>query len=128
MLQHVTLEVRPADVDACLAFWSRLGFEQVVPPPLLRDRFVWVQRGDTQIHMMPVDDPVTTRRGHAAVVVDDYEGTLRSLREQGSDPQPGEDAWDAPRSFVRDPAGNLVEVMSAPPLPPWPGEPAPAPG
>jgi catechol 2,3-dioxygenase-like lactoylglutathione lyase family enzyme len=128
MLQHVTLEVGPGDVEACLEFWSRLGFEPVVPPPLLRDRFVWVQRGDTQIHMMPVEDPFTTRRGHAAVVVDDYEGTLRSLREQGLDPQPGEDAWDAPRSFVRDPAGNLVEVMSAPPLPPWPGERASARG
>jgi len=27
-----------------------------------------------------------------------------------------------PRSFVRDPAGHLIEVMSAPPHPPWPGE------
>jgi hypothetical protein len=79
MLQHVTLEVTPAQVRDCVAFWELLGFAEVTPPPLLRDRFTWVER----------------------------EGT---------------NAWDAPRSFVRDPAGHLVEVMSRPPQPPWPGE------
>jgi hypothetical protein len=34
----------------------------------------------------------------------------------------GSNAWDAPRTFVRDPAGNLFEVMSKSPQPPWPGE------
>jgi glyoxylase I family protein len=122
MLQHVTLEVGRDQVDACMAFWSQLGFERVTPPPSLRDRFIWVERNGTQIHLMPLDDPVTTDQGHAAVVVDDYEQTLEWLREQGFETRPGSNAWGAPRSFVRDPAGNLVEVMSRPPLPPWPGE------
>jgi catechol 2,3-dioxygenase-like lactoylglutathione lyase family enzyme len=122
MLQHVTLEIHADRLDASLALWARLGFERMEPPPLLRNRFVWVQRGGTQIHLMPLDDPVTTREGHAAVVVDDYEGTLDALREDGYDLRPGTDAWNAPRSFLRDPSGNLVEVMSRAPQPPWPGE------
>ena len=32
-LQHVTLEIRPADIDAEVAFWALLGFEHVDTPP-----------------------------------------------------------------------------------------------
>ena len=120
MLQHVTLEVRVGDVDACLAFWSLLGFERMDPPPLLRDRFVWVGRQGTQIHLMPLDDPRITDQGHAAVVVDDYPATVNALEAAGFETRAGSNAWDAPRTFVREPSGNLIEVMSAPPLPPWP--------
>jgi catechol 2,3-dioxygenase-like lactoylglutathione lyase family enzyme len=121
MLQHVTLEVDADRIDACIAFWARLGFEPMEPPPLLRGRFVWVARGGTQIHLMPLDAPVTTSQGHAAVVVDDYEGTVAALRADGHELREGTNAWDAPRSFLRDPSGNLVEVMSRAPQPPWPG-------
>jgi catechol 2,3-dioxygenase-like lactoylglutathione lyase family enzyme len=122
MLQHVTLEVGRADVDACLAFWALLRFDRMEPPPLLRDRFVWVGRAGTQIHLMPLDDPQPTNRGHAAVVVDDFGATVNALEAAGHATREGTNAWDAPRVFVRDPAGNLVEVMSAPPLPPWPAD------
>jgi hypothetical protein len=40
MLQH---EVRSDQVDACVAFWAVLGFEQVTPAESLR-RFTWVER------------------------------------------------------------------------------------
>ena len=83
MLQHVSIEVRPDQVDACLAFWGLLGFEQVTPPGELAERFIWVEREGTQIHLMPFEDPNTTVNGHAAVVVDDYEPTLAALRERG---------------------------------------------
>jgi catechol 2,3-dioxygenase-like lactoylglutathione lyase family enzyme len=114
MLQHVSVEVPPERVRECVAFWALLGFEEVEPPPSLR-RFTWVERGGTQIHLMPFEDPVTTARGHAAVVVEDYDAALERLREHGHSPEPGSNAWGAPRSFVRDPAGNHVELMSAPP-------------
>jgi catechol 2,3-dioxygenase-like lactoylglutathione lyase family enzyme len=122
MLQHATLEVRADQVEACVAFWGLLGFEPMTPPPTLRDRFTWVQRNGTQIHLAPVEEPVAAREGHVAVAVTDYEGALAALRGAGFEPRPGSNAWDAPRSFVRDPVGHLVEVMSAPPEPPWPGE------
>jgi catechol 2,3-dioxygenase-like lactoylglutathione lyase family enzyme len=114
VLQHVSLEVRPDQVEDCVAFWRLLGFEQVAPPPSLT-RFTWLERNGTQIHLMPFDDPVTTVRGHAAVVVDDFETAVDTLREKGFETREGSNAWNAPRVFVRDPAGNHVELMSAPP-------------
>ena len=115
VLQHVTLEVRPDQVRDCVRFWELLGFTELEPPPLLRDRFTWVGRSDTHIHLVPVDEPAVPTEGHTAVVADDAERTLATLREQGFDPQLGSNAWDAPRWFVHDPAGHRVEVMSAPP-------------
>ena len=61
------------------------------------------------------DDPVRLPAGHLAVVVDDYDRTLERLRADGFEPEPRQEHWGAPRSFVRDPAGNRVELMSAPP-------------
>ncbi len=122
MLQHASLEVRPDQVDACVRFWGLLGFEPMTPPPSLRHRFTWVERLGTHIHLIPVDAPVTAREGHVAVLAEDFEAALAALRDAGFEPRPGSNAWNAPRSFVRDPAGNLVEIMSAVPAPPWPGE------
>jgi catechol 2,3-dioxygenase-like lactoylglutathione lyase family enzyme len=122
MLQHVTLEVRPGQVRECVAFWELLGFREMIPPPMLRDRFTWVERDGTHIHLVPVDDPAVPREGHTAVVADDAEATVRTLQAAGFDARPGSNAWNAPRWFVHDPAGHRVEVMSAPPVPPWPGD------
>jgi catechol 2,3-dioxygenase-like lactoylglutathione lyase family enzyme len=67
------------------------------------------------------DDPVVLPAGHFAVVVDDYDRTLERLRAAGFDPESRDEHWGAARAFVRDPAGNRVELMAAPP-------PATAPG
>src|SRR3954451_9805072 len=122
MLQHASLEVTRDRLADCVAFWQLLGFTPMEPPPKLRNRFTWVEREGTQIHLIPVDDPVTAREGHVAIVAPEYAATLEALRGAGFEPSDGENAWDAPRSFVRDPAGHLVEVMSPPPPPPWPPE------
>ena len=115
MLQHVTLEVRPDQVRACVRFWELLGFSELEPPPRLRDRFTWVGREATHIHLVPVERPAVPPDGHTAVMAEDAERAVAALRDAGFDPQPGSNAWDAPRWFVRDPAGHRVEVMSAPP-------------
>ena len=119
MLQHVTLEVRPELVRDCVAFWALLGFDEMVAPPSLRDRFTWVEREGTQIHLDPQDEPIAPRTGHVAVVAPNYEDVLRALAEAGFELHEGSNAWDAPRTFVRDPAGHRVEVMSAPPRGPF---------
>jgi catechol 2,3-dioxygenase-like lactoylglutathione lyase family enzyme len=122
MLQHASLEVRREQVQPCVDFWRLLGFQPMTPPPMLRDRFTWVQRAGTHIHLIPVDDPIAAREGHVAVLADDYDGVLSALRDAGFEPEPRSNAWGAERSFVRDPAGHLVEVMAGLPVPPWPGE------
>ncbi len=123
MLQHVTLEVRPDRVRACVAFWALLGFEEIPAPPALRHEFTWVQRAGTQIHLVAADAPAVAERGHVAVVADDFAATVERLDGAGYAPRPGLRAWDADRVFVRDPAGHRIEIMEAPPHPPWPDEP-----
>ena len=115
MLQHVSLETRAADVEAALAFWALLGFEPVPAPPGVRSGTAWVERDGTQIHLLVTEDPVAPTEGHAAVVAEDYEGTLERLRDAGFAADPRPELWGARRAFVRSPGGHRIEVMSAPP-------------
>ena len=64
---------------------------------------------------MYVDEPVALPRGHVAVVVDDYERTFEALERGGHEPERRAEHWGSPRAYVRDPAGNLVELMAFPP-------------
>jgi catechol 2,3-dioxygenase-like lactoylglutathione lyase family enzyme len=117
VLQHVTLELRREDWEAAKRFWSLVGFEQVEPPGPLGERSAWVERHGTQIHLQWHDEPVAPPEGHAAVVVDDWEGAVARLREEGFEVDEGERAWGAARCFVRAPGGHRVELMAAPPPP-----------
>ena len=115
MLQHAALEVPPGKVEECVAFWALLGFERATKPPRLQTSSTWVEREGTQIHLLPMDEPVIAVRGHIAVVAPDYDGVLRALAEEGYTVDEAQNAWDAPRSTVRDPAGHTIEVMSRAP-------------
>jgi catechol 2,3-dioxygenase-like lactoylglutathione lyase family enzyme len=115
VIQHVALEVAPGRIADCIRFYSLLGFAQVEPPETLRDRAAWVERGGTQVHLLFAEDPHTLPAGHVAVVVEDWEATLEALRSAGHDPEPRREHWGSPRAYVRDPAGNLVELMAFPP-------------
>ena len=115
MIHHVALETRPADVEACARFYELLGFARVEAPPTLRDRTTWLERDGRQVHLQHADDPVVPPRGHLAVVADDYEATLARLRAAGFEPEARQEHWGSPRSYVRDPAGHVVEVMAFPP-------------
>src|SRR3954470_11435781 len=97
MLQHVTIELQRDQVDACVGFYALLGFEQVEPPESLAGRATWVERGGTQVHLMPMDDPVVPPSGHHAVLVDHYDATFGALRDAGFDPEPRKEHWGAKR-------------------------------
>ena len=112
MIAHVALETRPADAEACVAFFALLGFVEVAPPPSLRERARWVQAGATQVHLLYRDEPEVPGRGHVAVVAADYDAALERLRAAGHEVDPRAEHWGSPRAYVRDPAGHLVEVMA----------------
>lgn len=104
MIHHVALETRPADAEAEVGWWARLGFARVDPPPSLRERAVWLQRGEQQVHLLLTDEPRTG--GHVALA--------------GPWPPPVEHEeraqhWGQPRALATSPAGHAVEVMRAPP-------------
>jgi catechol 2,3-dioxygenase-like lactoylglutathione lyase family enzyme len=113
MIQHVALELRREQADECVSFYSLLGFVEVSPPPTLTGRARWLEAGATQVHLLWADRrPVHPARGHVAVVADAYEATLAALRAAGHEVDPRAEHWGSPRAYVRDPAGNLVEVMA----------------
>ena len=115
MLQHVSIETRREDAEACVRFYELIGFRSVDPPGSLAGRAMWVERDGTQIHLLLADDPVIPPKGHHAVVVEDYDDVLAALRAAGHEPEPRDEHWGAARCFVRDPAGHRVELMAAPP-------------
>lgn len=115
MIQHVALETEPADGPAAIAFWQAVGFAIVEPPPSLRDRASWLERGGTQIHLLWTEAPTTPPEGHVAVVVDDYDAALKRLGDAGHVVAPRTEHWGAPRAFATAPGGHRVELMAAPP-------------
>jgi catechol 2,3-dioxygenase-like lactoylglutathione lyase family enzyme len=114
MIQHVTRVVSPASLDACVSFYGLIGFAPAAAPPGVAGRAVWLALGDTQLHLMP-DPQARPEAGHIAVVAADYDATVARLGAAGHTVEPRREHWGAPRSYVRDPAGNLVELMERPP-------------
>jgi len=117
VLQHVTLEVLPSEIERSVEFWKLLGFERVEPPAALAETFVWLEREGTQIHLERNPSPVVPPHGHAAVVVEDFDATVDRLHESGFDVQPGREHWGAPRAKASAPGGHVVELMASPPQP-----------
>lgn len=111
MIQHVAREIHAAELESCLGFYAILGFAPVPVPEGIAGRAVWLERAGTQVHLLFAAD-ANPEHGHIAVVVDDYQATLGSLRAAGHDVEPRREHWGSPRAYVRDPAGHLVEVMA----------------
>ncbi len=117
MLQHVGIELQPADVERAVELFALLGFERVEPPPALAAGFTWLERDGTQVHLMHEQRPTVPPRGHLAVVVPDFEATLAHLHEAGFETRPGREHWGAPRAHLIAPGGHRIELMAAPPQP-----------
>jgi catechol 2,3-dioxygenase-like lactoylglutathione lyase family enzyme len=115
MLHHVGIEVAPADVERTAELFELLGFARVEPPPALADRFTWLERERTQVHLMHEAAPAVPARAHLAVVAPEFEATLARLRAAGFEPEPRRAHWGAPRALVTGPGGHRVELMAAPP-------------
>jgi catechol 2,3-dioxygenase-like lactoylglutathione lyase family enzyme len=114
MLQHVGIEVTPAEIERTVELWRLLGFELVEPPASLSE-FTWLERGGTQVHLMPTESPTVPPRGHTAIVVADFERTIATLAEHGFEVERRREHWGAPRARVTAPCGHRVELMAAPP-------------
>jgi catechol 2,3-dioxygenase-like lactoylglutathione lyase family enzyme len=119
MIQHVTRPIQRSQLGECLRFYGLLGYEEIAVPDGIQDRAVWLARPGTpaaaaDLHLQFADAPAA-EQGHVAFVVDGYENALASLREAGYEVEPRREHWGSPRSYVRDPAGNLVELMARAP-------------
>jgi catechol 2,3-dioxygenase-like lactoylglutathione lyase family enzyme len=116
-LHHVSLEVRPADVQKMVAFWSLVGFEQIEAPEPIASYVTWLEAGDRQIHLIQTEAASVPALGHAAIVAPDFDQAVARLREAGIAVDDAQELWGAPRAFARAPGGHRVELMGAPPPP-----------
>jgi catechol 2,3-dioxygenase-like lactoylglutathione lyase family enzyme len=114
VLQHVGIEVRADDIERSIEFWRLLGFEQVQPPPSLAE-FTWLERGGTQVHLMPTESPTVPHRGHVAIVAPDFEQAFAALEQAGFEIERRREHWGAPRAKATAPGGHVVELMAWPP-------------
>ena len=117
MLQHVSLEIPPDQAEAAVAFWRLLGFEPVESPEALGGYVTWVEHAGTQIHLILTEDGTVPVLGHAAVVVDDFEGTLGRVAAAGHEVDEARELWGARRAFAIAPGGHRVELMAEAPPP-----------
>lgn len=117
MLQHVGIEVAPADVERTAELLELVGFERVPPPPGLGSGYTWLERDGTQVHLMHEERPVVPSRGHLAILAPDLEAAVDRLRAAGFEVEARRAHWGAARALVTAPGGNRVELMAAPPGP-----------
>ena len=115
MLQHVSLEIDPSEVEAAIEFWRLVGFEPVDSPEALGGYVSWLERDGTQIHLIHTDAATAPVLGHAAVVVDDFETSVGAIEAAGYEVAEARQLWGARRAFAVGPGGHRVELMAAAP-------------
>jgi lactoylglutathione lyase len=116
---------RILDVDRSVAFYEKLGFEELRRMPI-RDEAVNVFMGlpgdGARLELTwnkDVSEPyeIGTGYGHIAVALEDLDGALAGLAEQGIEPEKPPYTVRAGGSrlcFVRDPDGYRIELIERP--------------
>jgi catechol 2,3-dioxygenase-like lactoylglutathione lyase family enzyme len=115
VLHHVSLEVKPDDLDRTIELLELLGFERVPAPGPIAEYVTWVEREETQIHLIRTPEPTVPALGHPAVVATAFQATLDRLRDAGFEVEESRELWGEPRAFALLPGGGRIEVMAAPP-------------
>lgn len=116
-VQHVTVTVPSEDlIEPAAGFYGLLGGERLVRPPMLvaDTPGCWLGFDSTQVHIIVGD----SRPGRAHFALDageEYDAILDRLARAGLERRDARKLWGVRRCFVRDPAGNLVELFEQPP-------------
>jgi hypothetical protein len=110
VLQHVALEVRGSDADACVRFWGLLGFREVPVPETLQGRSRWVERRGTQVHLLLAEEPVIPPAGHVAVVCRGVDGDALAPRRLRAHPRAAGRALGRPAGVRAVPGRHRVEL------------------
>ena len=115
-LHHVNVTV-PSELEqqAKEFYGDVLGLERVPKPSGSRPAGAWYQIGANQLHLSVENEnggPLSSR--HICFAVSDLTATENKFRDAGveiiPDPRPIE---GNPRFYVRDPAGNLLEIVQS---------------
>jgi len=112
-INHVS--VNAVDLDASVAFYTDLLGAKPVPTPNFGIRVRWLAIGDTQLHLFERDTTPPSHH-HFALTVHDFVPVYRRAGELDAYDRGAfghhffELPGDTAQLYVRDPAGNLVEI------------------
>lgn len=119
-LQHLAINVK--DLEAARNFYGQLlGLAELPRPAAVAEQFrsIWYLLGNAELHVVenPDFEPLKSPLGpHFAIACDDFNSACKRIAEQAEDvlfgPAKGMDGID--RLVVRDPTGNVVEIIDLP--------------
>ena len=110
---HVSVGAR--DLEESARFYKGLFGMEEIPSPDFPSEVVWLRVGDLQLHLFETDETAPIRY-HFGVEVDDFGAAYNRAGEMGVRIEDGyfsglrELPDGAVQMYVRDPAGNTVEV------------------
>jgi lactoylglutathione lyase len=112
-LTHVSVHAYDLEESAC--FYKEVFGMEEIPAPNFYSPVRWLRVGDLQLHLFQSEVPAPARH-HFGIDVDDFEAAYRKAKELGIRDKhyfPA-DVYELPdgavQMYVRDPAGNLVEI------------------
>jgi lactoylglutathione lyase len=104
------------DLEESARFYEELfGLERLPAPDFLDTVVIWLRLGEQQLHLFRRETEAP-RFHHFGIDVDDFERTYLAARDRGllDDATFGPPVRELPdgsvQMYLRDPAGNLVEV------------------
>jgi catechol 2,3-dioxygenase-like lactoylglutathione lyase family enzyme len=110
---HVSISA--VDMEESLRFYTEIFGMERIPSPDFGGHVEWLRLGDQQLHLFQDDDPAPERH-HISLDVDDFEAAFSKAKELGvlEERTFGASVRElndgAVQMYLRDPAGNLVEV------------------
>ncbi|MEX2225514.1 MAG: VOC family protein [Dehalococcoidia bacterium] len=114
-LQHAAVTVPADGLETARKFYTEiLGLREVPRPPELRERpGIWYSFGTTELHIQARPDaPRETGDRHPALIVDDIDAWRDRLSHHGIEIIDQPTIYNRRRFNVRDPFGNLLELMT----------------
>jgi YD repeat-containing protein len=114
-INHVSIVAD--DLDTSASFYEELfGMERLPTPRFPGGDVLWLRLGGQQLHLFESDEDEPTPRQHVAVDVEDFDAVYARAKEMGildsrafgSPLRTHPAGWV--QLYVRDPAGNLVEI------------------
>jgi catechol 2,3-dioxygenase-like lactoylglutathione lyase family enzyme len=114
-VNHVSIFAN--DLEESARFYTELfGAERLPTAKFPQGRVLWLKLGDQQLHLFESDDDDPTMHHHFGMDVDDFDAVYAKAKELGV---LDTEAFGTPlrshpsgwvQLYLRDPAGNLIEV------------------
>lgn len=111
-LDHVNIAIPRTKEAEVLRFYREvLGLLEIPKPQELRSRGgAWFEAGNAQIHVSLEDAEHPLSRRHVCVLVNNLDGAREAMKRHNIEIEEGGTAEGLTRFFVRDPAGNRIEI------------------